>query len=43
MFSGYAVLVLRNLVRPFDIGAEEAMRFILTAGVTGSSHLGKEL
>jgi uncharacterized membrane protein len=43
MIGGYAVLVPRNTVRPVDMSMEEAMRFTLTAGVTGSakSHPGK--
>lgn len=35
MIGGYAVLVPRSAVRPLDISMEEAMRFTLTAGVTG--------
>ncbi len=44
MIGGYAVLVPRNTVRPLDMSMEEAMRFTLTAGVTGSakSRPGKE-
>ena len=43
MIGGYAVLVPRNAVRPLDMSMEEAMRFTLTAGVTGTakSHPGK--
>jgi len=37
MIGGYAVLVPRSAIRPLDMGMEEAMRFTLTAGVTGSS------
>jgi uncharacterized membrane protein len=37
MIGGYAVLVPRSAVRPLDMGIKEAMRFILTAGVTGTS------
>ena len=37
MIGGYAVLMPRSAVRPLDMGMEEAMRFTLTAGVTGSS------
>ena len=37
MIGGYAVLVPRNKVRPLDMKIEEAMRFTLTAGVTGTS------
>ena len=35
MIGGFAVLVPRNAVRPVDMTMEEAMRFTLTAGVTG--------
>ena len=35
MIGGYAVLVPRSMVRPLDMKIEEAMRFTLTAGVTG--------
>jgi uncharacterized membrane protein len=37
MIGGYAVLVPRSAVRPVDMSLEEAMRFTLTAGVTGSA------
>jgi len=37
MIGGYAVLVPCSAVRPLDMNMEEAMRFTLTAGVTGSS------
>ena len=37
MIGGYAVLVPRSSVRRLDMNMEEAMRFTLTAGVTGSS------
>ncbi|MFA7592701.1 MAG: DUF502 domain-containing protein [Thiohalobacteraceae bacterium] len=33
--GGYAVFVPRSAVRPLDMGMEEAMRFVITAGVTG--------
>jgi uncharacterized membrane protein len=36
MIGGYAVLVPRSAVRPLDMNMEEAMRFTLTAGVTGT-------
>lgn len=41
MIGGYAVLVPRAAVRPLEMGMEEAMRFVLTAGVTGerSAHV----
>jgi uncharacterized membrane protein len=35
MIGGYAVLVPRAAVQPVDMSMEEAMRFVLTAGVTG--------
>jgi uncharacterized membrane protein len=35
MIGGYAVLVPRGCVEPLDMGMEDAMRFVLTAGVTG--------
>ena len=37
MIGGYAVLVPRKSVRPRDMNMEEAMRFTLTAGVTGTN------
>lgn len=37
MIGGYAVLVPRSAVRPLDMDMEEAMRFTMTAGVTGTS------
>ncbi|MEA2093304.1 MAG: DUF502 domain-containing protein [Pseudomonadota bacterium] len=37
MIGGYAVLMPRSAVRPLDMNMEEAMRFILTAGMTGSA------
>jgi len=37
MIGGYTVLVPRSAVRPLDMSMEEAMRFTLTAGVTGTS------
>jgi len=36
MIGGYAVLMPRRAVRPLDMSMEEAMRFTLTAGVTGA-------
>jgi uncharacterized membrane protein len=35
MIGGYTVLLPRSAVRPLDMSMEEAMRFTLTAGVTG--------
>lgn len=37
MIGGYAVLMPRSSIRPIDMNMEEAMRFTLTAGVTGST------
>ena len=37
MIGGYAVLLPRSAVRPVDMSMEEAMRFTLTAGVTGAA------
>ena len=37
MIGGYAVLMPRSLVRPIDMNMEEALRFTLTAGVTGTT------
>ena len=34
--GGYAALMPRSAVRPLSVSLEEAMRFVLTAGVTGS-------
>ena len=39
MIGGYAVLMPRSAVRPLDMSMEEAMRFTLTAGVTGTTAL----
>ena len=36
MIGGYAVLMPRSTIRPIDMNMEEAMRFTLTAGVTGA-------
>ncbi|HEU4708866.1 MAG TPA: DUF502 domain-containing protein [Methylophilaceae bacterium] len=37
--GGFAVLVPRSATRPLDMSMEDAMRFTLTAGVTGSKSL----
>ncbi|UTV29572.1 DUF502 domain-containing protein [Photobacterium atrarenae] len=37
MIGGYAVLIPRHAIRPLDMTVEEAMRFTLTAGMTGAS------
>lgn len=39
MIGGYAVLMPRSAVKPLDMNMEEAMRFTLTAGVTGAKGL----
>lgn len=38
MIGGYTVLMPRSAVRPVNMTMEEAMRFTLTAGVTGSAN-----
>ncbi|MGD2113305.1 MAG: DUF502 domain-containing protein [Gammaproteobacteria bacterium] len=40
MIGGYAVRIPRSAVRPVDMNMEEAMRFTLTAGVTGATRSG---
>ncbi len=40
MIGGYALLVPRSALRPLDMSMDEAMRFILTAGVTGAKPIG---
>lgn len=35
MVGGYTVLIPRNELRPLKMSMEEAMRFVLTAGITG--------
>ena len=37
MIGGYAILMPRSAVSPLDISMEEAMRFTLTAGITGKT------
>jgi len=37
MIGGYTALMPRSAVRPLDMSMEEAMRFTLTAGVTGTA------
>jgi len=37
MIGGYSVLMPRTAVRPLAMSVEEAMRFTLSAGITGSS------
>ena len=40
--GGFAVLVPRKATKPLKMSMEEAMRFTLTAGVTGIPKLGSE-
>ncbi len=40
MIGGYAVLMPRSAIRPVNMNMEEAMRFTLTAGVTGATSPG---
>lgn len=42
MIGGYAVFMPRSAVRPLKMNMEEAMRFTLTAGVTGVTPAEKE-
>jgi uncharacterized membrane protein len=35
MVGGYTILVKRENVRPLEMSGDEAMRFVLTAGITG--------
>ena len=35
MVGGYTILVPRDEIRPLDMTRDEAMRFVLTAGITG--------
>ena len=37
MVGGYTILVPRSELRPLDMARDEAMRFILTAGITGKN------
>ena len=41
MIGGYAVLMPRSAIRPVDMNMEEAMRFTLTAGVTGATGISR--
>jgi len=36
MIGGYTVLIPRSAVRPVDMSMDEAMKFALTAGITGN-------
>lgn len=38
MIGGYTILVPRSAVRPVSMSMEEALRFTLTAGITGKNH-----
>ncbi len=38
--GGYLVVVPRSAVQPFEMSAEDAMRFILTAGIAGNRGAG---
>ncbi|MCG6870027.1 MAG: DUF502 domain-containing protein [Gammaproteobacteria bacterium] len=42
MIGGYAVLMPRSAVRPLKMNMEEAMRFTLTAGITGATTSSKD-
>ena len=37
MVGGYTVLIPRSELRPLKMSMEEAMRFVLTAGITGKN------
>ena len=37
MVGGYTILVPRSDLRPLDMSRDEAMRFVLTAGITGKN------
>ena len=37
MVGGYTVLVSRSDIRPLQMNRDEAMRFVLTAGITGKN------
>ncbi len=37
MVGGYTILVPRSEIRPLQMSRDEAMRFVLTAGITGKS------
>ena len=43
MIGGFAVLIPRSAVRPVEMSMEEAMRFTLTAGVTGPATTAKRI
>jgi len=37
MMGGHSIFVKRDSVRPIDMSMDEAMRYVLTAGITGKS------
>ncbi|WP_236860757.1 hypothetical protein [Candidatus Reidiella endopervernicosa] len=37
MVGGYTVLVPKDELRPLQMSRDEAMRFVLTAGITGKN------
>jgi len=37
MVGGYTILIPRNEIRPLQMTRDEAMRFVLTAGITGKN------
>lgn len=37
MVGGFTVLVPRSYVRPMEMGKDEAIRFVMTAGITGKN------
>jgi uncharacterized membrane protein len=40
--GGYTVMIPRRLIEPVDMSAEDAIRFVLTAGVTTSGRAGQQ-
>jgi uncharacterized membrane protein len=36
--GGFTILIPRDRLRPLDLGVEDAMRLVLTAGVGGRSN-----
>ena len=39
MIGGYSLLIPRDRLRPLKMSKEEAMRFVLTAGITGQDRV----
>jgi uncharacterized membrane protein len=37
MIGGFSLFVPRNAMRPLKMGKDEAIRFVMTAGITGKS------